>query len=272
MSIVAPPGAEGGQRLLLSVPLPPQVMHVTLPPLATPGKLVEFQLRAPLVDVPDGPLDALALAAGESRGILLERSSSGGLKRKAPTMGNGGMFIGGAADGSAITSPSRKRAPRGLSSAEAAIFGAHDERSRRSPFYVANPAAAHLPDLSPRGSHTPRSGYRCAVSTWMQHLDATRLTHPSCRGCGRCPSFSTRGWRAGRCAHASPLPAFSLAELEQTLCLGPDIAATPAAAALAATAEDAAAPTRPISTPPRLPPPRPTPQHPTIRAHPLRGY
>ena len=36
-----------------------------------------------------------------------------------------------------------------------------------------------------------------------------------------------------------PLPAFSLAELEQTLCLGPDIAATPAAAALAATAEDA---------------------------------
>ena len=105
VSIVAPPGAEGGQRLLLSVPLPPQVMHVTLPPLATPGKLVEFQLRAPLVDVPDGPLDALALAAGESRGILLERSSSGGLKRKAPTMGNGGMFIGGAADGSGTPPP-----------------------------------------------------------------------------------------------------------------------------------------------------------------------
>ena len=243
MSIVAPPGAEGGQRLLLSVPLPPQVMHVTLPPLATPGKLVEFQLRAPLVDVPDGPLDALALAAGESRGILLERSSSGGLKRKAPTMGNGGMFIGGAADGSAITSPpSRKRAPRGLSSAEAAIFGAHDEALAAVPLLRGEPGSRASP-----GSLTPRISHP-AVGIQVRRFDmdaASRRNTPDTSELSRLRTMPEllHTWLACRAlCPRLPLPAFSLAELEQTLCLGPDIAAPPAAAALAATAEDAAAP------------------------------
>ena len=218
-------------------------MHVTLPPLATPGKLVEFQLRAPLVDVPDGPLDALALAAGESRGILLERSSSGGLKRKAPTMGNGGMFIGGAADGSAITSPpSRKRAPRGLSSAEAAIFGAHDEALAAVPLLRGEPGSRASP-----GSLTPRISHP-AVGIQVRRFDmdaASRRNTPDTSELSRLRTMPEllHTWLACRAlCPRLPLPAFSLAELEQTLCLGPDIAATPAAAALAATAEDAAAP------------------------------
>ena len=63
MHVPVPAGCVGGQRLLLSVPLPPQSLCVCLPAAAVPGRQVQFPLPPPSSE-PEQTWDGPASASG----------------------------------------------------------------------------------------------------------------------------------------------------------------------------------------------------------------